>query len=167
MATEEEQDDLDHTGEEPEPEDVDPGWEDKSDAEPPLDSSDDEGADDGLELITLAAALPSGYQAAPAPEAEQLEYKHARGEELVNQLLLFNWTAVGWTVGTVVGINKDGRKKVKVGNQSLPANFIVSYEQDESEASHCLRLDEYGASDSSNLAAGCCLLKLESEPEVD
>ena len=41
----------------------------------------------------------------------------------------------------------------------MPANFVVSYEQDESEALHCLRLDEYGASNSSNFGSWVLLVK--------
>ena len=106
------------SGEESEPEDVDPGRE-PEEREELLDSSDDEDPDDVL--IELAAALPTGYQVGPPPEAEQLGYKHARGEELVGRPILFNWKAVGWCSGTIQNINADQGE----GGQRLTAGQLL------------------------------------------
>ena len=105
-------------------------------------------------------------QVGPPPEAEQLGYKHTRGEELVGRPILFNWKAVGWCSGTIQNINADGRKKVKVGSVSQPANFFVHYEHDDSEALHCLRLDEHGVGDAQDFSRWV-LLKQDESFEFD
>ena len=88
--------------------------------------------------------MPTGYKVAPSPEAEQLLYKHDRGLELLDRLVLFNWKAVGWCVGTIKAVNTDGRKKIKVSGTLLVSNFFIFYQHDETDAQHCLRLEEYG-----------------------
>lgn len=138
------------SGEEPEPEDINPQMEEADSSEDgelaALDSSDDD--EPGDSLIALAAALlPTGYQVGSPPEAVLLEYKSTSGLELVGRLIAFNWVAVGWSVGTITSPNIDGRRKVKVGDEKLVGNFNVHYEQDDSDVLHCLRLDEHGARD--------------------
>jgi hypothetical protein len=90
------------SGEEPEPEDINPQMEEADSSEDgelaALDSSDDD--EPGDSLIALAAALPTGYQVGSPPEAVLLEYKSTSGLELVGRLIAFNWVAVGWSVGT-------------------------------------------------------------------
>ena len=91
------------SGEEPEPEDINPQMEEADRSEDgelaALDSSDDD--EPGDSLIALAAALlPTGYQVGSPPEAVLLEYKSTSGLELVGRLIAFNWVAVGWSVGT-------------------------------------------------------------------
>jgi hypothetical protein len=100
-----------------------------------------------------------GYEAGLLPEAAQLEYKSIRGQELVGRRILFNWKAVGWCAGTICSINADGRKKVRVGSESQPANFFVHYQHDDTDASHCLRLDEHGAGDSQDFSRWVLLRK--------
>ena len=155
------QDSLDE-GEEPEPEDVDPGREPEQGDDNLIDSSDDEDPNDIL--VTLTAATPTGYQVGPTPDAEQLEYKHSRGEELIDKLILFNWTAVGWCAGTIQNTNTDGRKKIKGGaGESKPANFFVYYEHDELGALHCLRLEEHNAGDANDFGRWVLLEKMAEE----
>ena len=116
---------------------VDPGREPEQGDDNLIDSPDDEDPNDIL--VTLATATPTGYQVGPMPDAEQPEYKHSRGEKLIDRLILFNWTAVGWCAGKIQNTNADGRKKIKVGvRESKPANFFVYHEHDEFGALHCL-----------------------------
>jgi hypothetical protein len=98
------------------------------------------------------------------PDTEQLEYKHSRGEELIDRLILFNWTAVGWCAGTIQNTNADGRKKIKVGvGESKLANFFVYYEHDELRALHCLRLEEHGVGDANDFGRWVLLKKMAEE----
>jgi hypothetical protein len=103
-------------GTEPEPADVDPGFIDEAEGvereEPALDSSDEEDADDIL--VNVSDAMPDGYRVMPPPSNEQLEFKGERAVELVDCMLLFNWTAIGWVAGRIVSANIDGRRTVKV-----------------------------------------------------
>ena len=131
-------------GEEPEPEDINPPFEEDEErqaGEDALDSDDDAEADDVL--VTLEAAMPSGFKVAAAPSAEQLEFKSAQAQELVGQLIVFNWAAVGWCKGNITSANTDGRVKMKIGDVMKTVNFRAEYE-DESEAKHVLSLDNYG-----------------------
>ena len=63
---------------------------------------------------------------------------------------------------TINNINADGRKKVKVGSVSQRANFFVHYEHDDSEALHCLHLDEHGVGDAQDFGRWVLLKKDES-----
>ena len=74
--------------------------------------SDEEDADDIL--VNVSDAMPDGYRVMPPPFNEQLEFKGERAVELVDCMLLFNWTAVGWVAGRIVSANIDGRRTVKV-----------------------------------------------------
>ena len=78
----------------------------------------------------------------------------------MQRLVMFNWKAVGWCVGTITSVNTDGRKKVKVGDTPMASNFKIHYEHDDSDALHCLRLEEQGQGE-----FGRWVL-LEAEPAV-
>ena len=94
-------------------------------------------------------------------DAEQLEYKHSRGEELINRLILSNWTAVGWCAGKIQNTNANGRKKMKVGvGKSKPANFCVYYEFG---MLHCLRLEEHSVGDANDFGRWVLLEKMAEE----
>lgn len=132
-----------YNGEEPEPEDVNPEREEEEQEaeEEPLDSEDD--AEDGDELMTLQAVMPEGFKVAEAPSEAQLEFKGAQAEELVGRIIIFNWAAVGWCKGVITSTNRDGRVKMKVGDEMKTVNFRAEYD-DESEGKHVLSLSSYG-----------------------
>ena len=98
--------------------------------------------DDGTaELMELNKAMPLGYKVASnRPSLEQLTFRNEHAGELLDKLILFNWCAIGWTLGKITSINKDARKKVKGAH----VNFNVYYEIDENTSNHNLMLDNYG-----------------------
>ena len=86
-------------GEEPEPEDVDPGFEvDAEDAEDALDDEDDGDGDDELEAAQKE--VPTGMRFAETPPTpEQLAFSSSEvspADELVGRNILFHWNIVGW-----------------------------------------------------------------------
>ena len=133
------------SGEESEPEDINPQVEDDDSRqvdEAAFDSSD-EGEDNDVR-ISITSAIPPGYQVVVAPPpTEQLEYKGALCQVLVGRRILFNWCAVGWCAGTITSANSDGRFKVKVGGEKKTVNFWAEY-SDETIAKHVLCIETYG-----------------------
>ena len=75
---------------------------------------DEDDEDDNVDLAPFKA--PDGWRlVATPPSASALEFSRgdsAPGDELAGRMLLFNWTAVGWCVGTVTRRNKDARRKL-------------------------------------------------------
>ena len=94
--------------------------------------------------IVKKALLFVYTQVAPAPDEAVLVYKSDRAKELLNKSILFNWAGVGWCAGNIIRVNTDGRAKIKVGGKLTVANFYAFY-SDETEAKHCLALEDYGA----------------------
>ena len=70
----------------------------------------------------------------------QLEFKNAKGKDLLGKAILFNWTGIGWMIGTIKKQNTDGRKKIG----GATANFYVFYPYDQDESKHNLTLTWYG-----------------------
>ena len=105
---------------EPEPDDVNPPLEDlgaaaeESDGEAAVELDSEDEYEEGDELISLEAAMPTGYEVSPPPLAEQLVFRSERAVELVGRRLLFNWAAVGWLEGEITAANTDARRKIKV-----------------------------------------------------
>ena len=56
---------------------------------------------------------------------------------------MYNWTGLGWWLGTIKRPSADKSKLVKADGVRQPANFIVLY-SDNSEGPHCLTLSKYG-----------------------
>ena len=128
------------------PEDISPEREDNGleveeddNREDVLDSSDDEAMDEDERANLLKFEPPDGFRVAPPPPPEQLEHKNKAGEALVERFIMMDWTAVGWCVGEIRGVNLDGR--VKRGGYSC--NFHIYYDIDGQTPPHALLLDDY------------------------
>ena len=97
------------------------------------------------------------------PDEELLVFKGPRASELDGRLILFNWPAIGWMVGTLQS-NTDGRVKMKEGNEFVPCNFCVEYGQDEETSDigkHNLQLDHYGDNGLSQDGAWLLLARMD------
>jgi hypothetical protein len=120
------------------------------DREPCLDDFDD-ADDEDVPLAPLKA--PDGWlilATAPGDAALQFSKDDSQAADaLVGRKLLYNWTAVGWCVGSITRRNKDGRRKV----DGKIANFYVHYEIDDEEATHVLEVSMYAHSAGTGAAA--------------
>ena len=64
--------------------------------------------------------------------------------EMIDKKIVFNWCAIGWSVGTIISTNKDARKKLKGRDVNFFHHTSSSSTRLCQTSNHNLSLDNYG-----------------------
>ena len=115
------------------------------DDEPDLDDEDDE--DDELKEIPLRDALPAGWQVNEEPPA-------SLDRQMVNSMVAFRWTVIGWCVAKV-------HKYYPRPKGVNALNYQLQYTVGSQIVEHRLRTSDYSSSDDARAGAWCLLRRTD------